>query len=104
MYAGGLPFGPPDHERYKDTLRMPDYRRVDIGFSKQIIGKGSIWNPGNARKYIRSCWVSLDVFNLIDANNTVSYNWVKDAQARQYAIPNYLTTRQLNLRLVIEIR
>ena len=47
-----------------------------------------------------SAWVSAEVFNLLDINNTISYLWVSDVGGRQYAVPNYLTRRQLNLKLI----
>ena len=99
VYGTGLPFGPPDSERNQDVLRMPDYRRVDIGFSAIIKS-----NKKNNLKWLNSfeeIWVSAEVFNLLDINNTVSYLWVSDISGRQYAVPNYLTTRQLNIKMNI---
>lgn len=100
QFGTGLPFGPPGKDRYKDVLRIPPYRRADIGFSKQIIGE-DVKRPPNI-KFLRKfseIWVNLEVYNLLQVNNTVSYIWVKDVTNRQYAVPNYLTSRQLNLRL-----
>jgi len=101
LFGTALPFGPPGTNRYTDVLRTPTYRRVDIGFSKQIIGTG-VKHPPNI-KLLRKCeavWVTLEVFNLLQANNVASYTWITDVtNAQQYAIPNYLTGRQLNLRL-----
>jgi len=51
---------------------------------------------------IKSIWISLEVFNLLGTNNTVSYIWVEDITNRQYAVPNYLTQRQLNLRMILK--
>ena len=100
IYGSGLPFGPPKSEKYQDILRIPDYRRVDIGFS-------AVLKSENKRSRLRfmnilnSAWLSAEVFNLLDINNTVSYLWVSDVGGRQYAVPNYLTRRQLNLKLVL---
>ncbi len=100
IYGSGLPFGPPKSEKYQDILRIPDYRRVDIGFS-------AILKSENKRAKIRfmnifnSAWISAEVFNLLDINNTVSYLWVSDIGGRQYAVPNYLTRRQINLKLIL---
>ncbi len=102
LYGSSLPFGPPNEERYKHVLRMPSYRRVDIGFSKQIIGAQTSFRNRSVFRHIENMWVSLEVFNLFQVSNTVSYIWVKDVNNRQYAIPNYLTPRQLNLKLVVE--
>lgn len=100
FFATALPFGPPTFERYKDTLKMPPYRRVDIGFSYQIIKEGKRLPQHHLLHHLKSMWLSMEVLNLLDINNTVSYLWVKDVTNRQYAIPNYLTGRLLNVRLV----
>ena len=100
VYGTGLPFGPPDGEKHQDVLRIPNYRRVDIGFSAVLKAaeKKSKLKWLNA---FNSIWVSAEVFNLLDINNTVSYLWVADITGRQYAVPNYLTARQLNTKLII---
>jgi len=101
LFGTGLPFGPPSYERYKDTLRIPPYRRVDIGFSYQLLGeKKKLVGPKNPLKYLNSVWLSVEVFNLLQVNNTISYLWIADVSGRQYAIPNYLTARQLNVKLI----
>ncbi len=101
-YGSGLPFGPPSNERYKDTLRMPAYIRVDLGFSKQLLSPEKKVGPKSPFKHFNSIWLGLDIFNLLQRNNVLSYLWVTDVTNRQYAVPNYLTSRQLNLRLQIE--
>lgn len=101
LLGTGLPFGPPSYERYKDTLRIPPYRRVDIGFSYQLLGeKKKHVGPKNPLKHLNSVWISMEVFNLFQVNNTISYLWIADVSGRQYAIPNYLTARQLNAKLI----
>ncbi|MDG1902312.1 MAG: TonB-dependent receptor [Bacteroidales bacterium] len=102
LFSTGLPFGAPDTERYAHTLRMPDYRRVDIGFSYQFINEGSSFKSGNPFKHFKNMWVSLEIFNLLQIYNTVSYVWIKDINNRQYAVPNYLTPRLLNIKLTAE--
>ncbi len=101
LFGSSLPFGPPGPDRYKDVLRSPTYRRVDIGFSKQIIGE-DVKRPPKI-KFLRkfeAIWVTLEVFNLLQVNNVSSYIWITDiTNDRRYAVPNYLTGRQLNLRL-----
>ncbi|HLG34606.1 MAG TPA: TonB-dependent receptor [Bacteroidia bacterium] len=100
LFGTGLPFGPPGKDRYKDILRIPPYRRADIGFSKQIIGE-DVKRPPKIKllRKFKEIWVNLEVYNLLQVNNTVSYIWVKDVTNRQYAVPNYLTSRQINVRL-----
>ena len=103
IFGTGLPFGASEAERYKQTSRMTPYRRVDLGFSKQLIGdETSFRNPRNPLNYIRNCWISLEVFNLLGVNNVSSYMWITDVYNIQYAVPNYLTNRQLNLKLILE--
>ncbi|MCH8905320.1 MAG: TonB-dependent receptor, partial [Bacteroidetes bacterium] len=103
LFGSGLPFGPPDYARYKDTLRIPSYRRVDIGFS-MLLAKNS--RDKRVKKFtnnFKSIWLTAEIFNLLQINNTVSYLWVKDINNIRYAIPNYLTSRRLNLRLLVKI-
>ena len=98
LYGSGLPFGPPQTQRYLQTLRMPPYRRVDIGFSWNPLDKQVSKLSGHT---LHSMWISLEVFNLFQVYNTISYNWIKDVYNHQFAIPNYLTTRRINLKLVL---
>jgi len=99
FYGTGLPFGPPSATKNKQTLRMPPYRRVDIGLSKQLFGETTRLSHKNPFRVFHSMWISLEVFNLFQISNTVSYLWVTDISNRQYAVPNYLTPRQFNLKL-----
>jgi len=99
LFGSGLTFGPPNSPKYRHTLRIPPYRRVDIGFSKEIIGAETRFRDGHPFAHLNSLWVSLEVFNLLQVSNTVSYLWISDVRNRQYAIPNYLTPRQINLKL-----
>ncbi|WP_439184755.1 TonB-dependent receptor [Carboxylicivirga taeanensis] len=94
LFATDLPFGPPNSPRYQAVNRMPAYRRVDIGFSKDLTG----W-LNQKHSLVKNCWISLEVFNLFNISNTISYYWVNDIHNRQYAVPNYLTSRRLNLKL-----
>jgi len=100
IYGSGLPFGPPKSEKYQDILRIPDYRRVDVGFSA-ILKSENKRSKVNFMNIFNSAWISAEVFNLLDINNTVSYLWVSDIGGRQYAVPNYLTRRQINLKLIL---
>jgi len=102
LFGTGVPFGAPGTERYQQVLRMPPYRRVDIGFSYQALRENRTVKPKSMIRYIKSLWISLEVFNLLGTNNTVSYIWVEDVTNRQYAVPNYLTQRQLNFRLILK--
>ena len=58
--------------------------------------------PSGIRKWLKSVWLGFDVFNLLDISNVSSYYWVTDVNSIQYAVPNYLTRRQFNVRLSLE--
>ena len=102
QFGSRLPYGPPDFTRYKDTLRMKSYFRVDLALSYDLL-KG-----GNAVKksFLRKCEaasISLEIFNLLGINNVLSKQWIQDVEGKYYAIPNYLTSRRFNLKLSISI-
>jgi len=101
-YATGLPFGPPaSHERYKATLRIPPYRRVDLGFS-YLLKDADKHEKSKVIGGFKNIWVSAEVFNLLQINNVISYLWIKDVSNRTYAVPNYLTSRQINVKFHFE--
>ncbi|MHC1775197.1 MAG: carboxypeptidase-like regulatory domain-containing protein [Lentimicrobium sp.] len=103
MFGSGLPFSPPGTVRGRNAQRMPPFRRVDIGFSKQIVGGSGEENSTKSAfmRNIEDIWISLEVLNLLQVNNTISYTWVKDVNNRQYGVPNYMTPRQLNIRVSV---
>lgn len=101
-YGSRLPYGPPDHSRYKDTLTMKSYFRVDMGMSYDILYR----KPGKTRKFLKkmeSAIVSFEVFNLLGVNNVLSKQWIQDVSGKYYSIPNYLTQRRFNVKLVLRI-
>ncbi len=103
VYGSGLPFGPPNKHIYNNKQRVPPYRRVDIGFSKMIIDeKMNETDRKGLSKWFHSAWISLEVFNLLQINNTISYLWIKDITNTYYAVPNYLTSRRLNVALMVK--
>lgn len=98
-FGSGLPTGPPDAPLYTHTYRMPSYKRIDLGLAKQIIGGGALEPKTGFFSGFKSLWVSLEVLNLLQVYNTVSYTWVKDFNNNQYGVPNYLTPRQINVKI-----
>lgn len=104
IIATGLPFGPPDGERYRDVLRIPPYRRLDIGFSASLFDreKRELKNPNSFMKHINSIWLTAEIWNLLGVENTISYLWIKDVQNTVWAVPNRLTARRFNVRLVVK--
>ena len=102
VISGGLPVTAP-RKGYEDGyFRTPAYKRVDLGFSYQLAGgTDAIMDRGFFRN-LKNIWIGLDVFNLFDIKNTSSYYWITNFDNKQYAIPNYLTGRQLNVRLIVD--
>lgn len=102
QFGSGLPFGPPTHLRWQQVLRMPPYRRVDAGFAYNILKENRIPKSKNMFNHLKDLWVFVEIFNFLQMQNSVSYTWVQDVTGNRYAIPNYLTNRQINLRLQIK--
>ena len=98
IYAGGLPVWVPKQGKQGQSFNMPHYKRADLGISKELLDNKRVNNKG-LLKHFKSMWIGLEIFNLFDINNTVSYLWINDIRGNQYAIPNYLTARKLNLKL-----
>ncbi len=100
FYSSGLPFWPPRDDLNVNYGRMPSYQRVDIGFSKQLIGEETNFSAGSPFRHFESMWITAEVFNLLEISNTISYSWIKDVENQMFAIPNYLTSRLVNLKLI----
>ena len=101
-FGTGMPFNDDTSEFYEPRGTYPPYRRVDIGFVKQLINEGSSFSKGNPLNYVKNMFVSVEVFNLLNINNTVSYTWVKDVNNIAWGINSYLTPRYVNVKLVTE--
>lgn len=103
IFMDGLPATSPRASRDKGYFRMPAYKRVDAGLSYALLQapKEGETRTG-AGKWLKSVWLGVDVFNLFDMSNVASYYWVTDVNDIQYAVPNYLTRRQINVRLSID--
>ncbi len=107
-YGSRLPFSSPKEHRYDELYRLPPYRRVDIGFSKIIKKLSNEYYPGKKLGFLKTTYLSLEIFNLLGMNNTISYLWVRTISNQEnipgmYAVPNYLTSRRINLKLTINI-
>lgn len=103
--SSGVPFGlPNDNVVYRNTYRFNPYYRADIGFSALLWdrNKGSSSRLRTNLRHIRKAWVSFEVFNLLDVQNTAANTWVKTIFSQQFAIPNYLTSRRISLRFRVD--
>ena len=102
-YADGLPFGAPHRGLQSQNFRAPAYKRADIGMSYLLIGKtDSQAQERNPKNIFRRLWLGIDCLNLFGISNVNSYYWVTDVTDKQWAVPNYLTGRQLNGKIIIE--
>jgi len=102
FYGSRLPTGPPNSQRYMDTFRIPPYRRIDLGISKVLINQDHKKYRYKALDSIKDMWLSMEIFNLLDISNTISYLWVSNNSGDMFAVPNYLTKRKLNLKLTVK--
>jgi hypothetical protein len=101
LYGSNLPYNIPNDIRYRNALRIDPYLRIDIGFSALLLNS----DRGKRRSHdpfrnFENIWATLEVFNIIDRANTISYLLIKDFANATYAVPNRLTPRLLNLKLV----
>ena len=97
-YSDGLPFGPPHTGIEYQTFRAPAYRRADIGMSYRLLDN----EERKKNTPFKNIWLGLDVLNLFGIDNVNSYYWITDVSKNQYAVPNYLTGRQINARVRFE--
>lgn len=101
-FADGLPFGPTHSGREKMNFRAPAYKRVDIGMNYRLLNNEDGRHKNGIAGAIKNAWLGIDAFNVFGINNVNSYYWVTDVTNNQFAVPNYLTGRLLNLRLSLE--
>lgn len=97
-YADGLPFSAPHQELTSTPFRAPAYKRADIGMSYRLFDN----QDGSRSSIFRNVWLGLDCLNLFGINNVNSYYWITDISGQQYAVPNYLTGRQINAKISVE--
>jgi hypothetical protein len=100
----GLPFGIKDNNIiYRNPYRYKPYHRVDIGFSFRLWSRAwQATKPNHIFRWSRDGWMSLEILNLLDVRNEASRTWIKTVFNQQYAIPNYLTSRRINLKFRFE--
>lgn len=102
-FSQGLPVSAPYKGLEQGYFRPAAYKRVDLGLSWQILGENfEIRNRNSFCGAFKNIWLSADLFNIFDMNNTSTYYWIADVNNNQYAVPNYLTGRQFNIKLIAE--
>lgn len=116
-FADGLPFSAPHRGVEDNVFRAPAYRRCDLGLSYRLVdneqrtlrpktngemGTTTVYSRRNKKNPLRNVWLGVDCLNLFGINNVNSYYWVTDVSNYQYAVPNYLTGRQVNFKVIAE--
>ncbi len=101
-FADGLPFRAPRSSLTSQTYRAPAYKRVDVGMSYRLVKNADRHITRGIGRFIKNAWLGVDCFNLLGISNVNSYYWITDITNTQYAVPNYLTGRQLNARISLE--
>lgn len=97
-FADGLPFGAPHRQLDELPFRAPAYKRADIGMSYRLLNN----EKGDRKSIFKNIWLGIDCLNLLGINNVNSYYWITDVTNQQYAVPNYLTGRQINIKASFE--
>lgn len=102
-YADGLPFGAPHRGLEQQNFRAPAYKRADIGMAWLAYGETDKYYSALRSKFnVHRVWLGVDCLNLFGISNVNSYYWVTDVTNRQWAVPNYLTGRQINGKITVE--
>ena len=104
IWSDGMPFASPRNLASQKTLRMTDYRRIDLGATYAFNAKTAKFMRAPSAKHIAEWAVQFEVFNLVDWRNVNSYFWVSDAYGNQWASPNYLTGRRYNLKITVDLK
>jgi hypothetical protein len=100
IYGSNMSYNIPNSVKYRNALIIDPYLRIDIGFSAQLLNEKSERRSHSPFKDFDNIWLSLEVFNLIDRPNTISYQLIKDFSNTTYSIPNRLTPRLVNFKIV----
>jgi len=103
IFGSGLPFGIKDNNReFRNAFKYKAYQRVDLGFSLALWNRETASRNGGLFSWSDKAWISLEVFNMLGIENVASNTWIKTIFQQQYAIPNNLTSRRINLRFKVD--
>lgn len=97
-FADGLPFSAPHKELETNVYRAPAYKRADIGLNYRLVKQPEI----GKHHFFKDAWLGIECLNLFGINNVNSYYWITDVTNQQYAVPNYLTGRQINVKVSVD--
>ena len=100
LYGSNMPYNIPNSTRYRNALFVDPYIRVDIGFSALLLGDKNNRKSHSPFRNVDNIWASMEVFNIINKANTISYQLIKDYSNNIYTIPNRLTPRMVNFKIL----
>jgi hypothetical protein len=101
LYGTNLPYNIPNKVKFRNALIIDPYIRVDFGFSALLLdSEKSKRRSKNPFRNFQNIWASLEVFNVIDRANTISYLLIKDFSNNIFTIPNRLTPRLINFKII----
>lgn len=100
LYGSNMSYNIPNSVKYRNALTIEPYIRVDAGFSAQLLSEKSKRRSHSPFRSFENIWASFEVFNLIDRRNTISFQLIKDFAGNTYAMPNRLTPRLVNFKIV----
>ncbi|WP_426491999.1 TonB-dependent receptor [Hymenobacter sp. 102] len=101
VFGTGLPFSPPDLPDLRGTSRLTrSYKRADLGFTKVLSLRTAVEEQQGRTVQLRTLWVSLEVLNVLGADNLAGYNYIQDLNGVTYSVPNFLSRRLVNLRVI----
>lgn len=104
VWSDGLPQTPPRNMKFKSSFRTPPYRRFDLGASRVLASGDDRVMDSSFFKHIKNIWINLEVLNLFGFENVNTYYWVTDIYNQQFAVPNYLTKRQYNIKVIVDLK
>ncbi|RSK49853.1 TonB-dependent receptor [Hymenobacter rigui] len=101
VFGTGLPFSPPDAPDLRGTSKLTrSYKRADLGFTKVLSLRTAVEQANGPAVQLKTLWISLEVLNVLGADNLAGYNYVQDLNGRLYSVPNFLSRRLVNLRVI----
>ncbi len=100
IYGSNMSYSIPNNSKYRNALIIDPYIRVDVGFSALLLSEKSKRRSHSPFRSLDNIWASLEVFNIIDRANVISYQLVKDFANNTFSIPNRLTPRLINFKLL----
>ena len=100
LYGSNMSYNIPNSVKYRNALTIEPYIRLDIGFSALLLSEKSKRRSHSPFRNFENIWASFEIFNLIDRSNTISYQLIKDFANNIYSVPNRLTPRLVNFKIV----